>query len=362
MKLNHLCALALTCLALQPCAAQTTQKLSASKANEYALIYTLPLTVVDITIEAEHTECAPGEFYNYAKRQLGINNAITEASEQVTIKSVTLTPRGVPNTANRWQVQFKAGATPYILLNEAGCPVAVNTDTPAAVAEVKLPVAVAATPTALETEAARQAVTQEMTRSSSTSKRAELAAQRIFELRETRSDILSGQADNAPADGQAMQLVLDNLSAQEAALTAMFAGTTKTYTTVSTVTFEPDSADVYNKIIARLSATKGVVDSDDLSGAPITLSMSILDEGKLPVNEKGEAKRFPKGGFAYNIPGTALFTISYNGREYLAQEVSLAQLGTTFGIDPALFADKKEPSKVLLSPTTGAITLLGPAE
>jgi hypothetical protein len=362
MKFNNLCALALSCLVLQPCAAQTTQKLSASKANEYGLIYTLPLTVVDITIEAEHTECAPGEFYNYAKRLLGINNAITEASEQVNIKSITLTPRGVPNTANRWQVQFKAGATPFSVLNEAGCPLAVNTDKPAAAAEVKLPVAVAAEPTALETEAARQAVTQEMTRSSSTAKRAELAAERIFELRETRSDILSGQADNAPADGKAMQLVLDNLSAQEAALTAMFAGTTKTYTTVSTVTFEPESSDVYNEVIARLSATKGIVDIDDLSGAPITLSMSVLDEGKLPVNENGETKRFPKGGFAYNIPGTALITINYNGRECLAQEVTLAQLGTTFGIDPAIFCDKKQPSKVLLSPTTGAITLLGPAE
>jgi hypothetical protein len=159
-----------------------------------------------------------------------------------------------------------------------------------------------------------------------------------------------------------MKLVLDNIAAQEAALTAMFSGTTKTYTTVSTVTFEPDSAEVYNKTIARLSPLKGVVDNSDLSGSPITLSMYILDTAKLPVNDKGEAKRFPKGGVAYNIPGTALISISYNGKEVIAKEVSLAQLGVTFGIDPTVFVDKKQPSKATFDPTTGAILQLGPIE
>ena len=36
-----------------PAAAQTTQKLTATKANEYGLIYSLPVTELDITIEAE---------------------------------------------------------------------------------------------------------------------------------------------------------------------------------------------------------------------------------------------------------------------------------------------------------------------
>ena len=42
-----------------PAAAQTTQKLTATKANEYGLIYSLPVTELDITIEAEHTRRTP---------------------------------------------------------------------------------------------------------------------------------------------------------------------------------------------------------------------------------------------------------------------------------------------------------------
>lgn len=104
------------------------------------------------------------------------------------------------------------------------------------------------------------------------------------------------------------------------------------------------------------------MDSNDLSGAPIYISVDILEQGELPVNEKGETKAFPKGGLAYNIPGRALITLSYEGQQIASAEVSLAQLGVTFGLDPKLFTDKKQPSKLLLNPTTGAITLLGPAD
>lgn len=342
--------------------AQTTQKLSASKANEYGLIYSLPTTVVDITIEAEHTERTPGEFFNYARLKLGRNDAIDKPSRTVSVKSVTISPRGVPNNDNRWLVQFKAGGTtPYIILNENNCPVAVNTDQLPDDDKTALPTPIAAQPTALETPAAAQAVTQEMTLSSSLSKRADLAAQRIFELRENRSDLISGQADNTPPDGKSMQLALDNLSAQEAALTAMFVGTEKKYTSVSTITFEPDSESISNELFARLSPIDGVVDANDLSGAPIYISLDILEQGEMPLNERGEPKTFPKGGFAYNIPGRANISLSFEGRQIASQAIYLAQLGVTFGLDPKLFSDKKEPSKLLLDPNTGSIILLGPA-
>lgn len=355
-------AIAALCSAA-PAAAQNSHKLTAGKATEYGLIYSLPMTVVDITIEAEHTLKEPGEFYNYARKNLSISDAITAPQRSATIKSITVVPRGVPNPQSQWVAQFKAGATPYMLLDAAGIPLAINTEDIGDNARAQaLPTPKAAEPTPLETEAARQAITQEMTLSSSLSKRAELAAQRVFELREMRSDLLSGEATNTPPDGKSMQLMLDNISAQEAALTAMFAGTTKTYTTVSTITFEPDSTEVSGEIIARLSPVDGFVAADDLSGAPITLSMTILDAGMLPVNDKGEPKRFPKGGVAYNVPGTALITITYDGKTIASQEVALAQLGVTFGLDPDLFTDKKAPSKLILDQTTGAILKLGPAD
>lgn len=342
--------------------AQTTQRFTASKANEYGLVYSLPLTVLDVTIETKHTKRTPGEFFNYSRRHLAIDNAVREASSTVEVVSVTIVPRGVADAENRWQVQFKAGSTPWMLLTPDGRPLTINSEEAAEPAEPTLPAAQAPVPTILETEIARQAMTQDMIRSSSLSKRAELAAARIFELREMRSDLLSGQSDNPPADGRAMQLVLDNLSKQEAALTAMFAGTEQTWTEVRTVTVTPGEEGTADEIIARISPISGILDPDNLAGAPLTLTIADIAYGELPINEKGEEKKFPKGGVAYQIPGTARVTVNYEGRTVASQEMAFAQYGVTFGVDPSLFTDKKAPSQLRFDPTTGGILLLGPAE
>ena len=360
MRPTHLFIASLLALAAPMAQAQATQRLTASKAGEYGLIYSLPLTEIDITVETEHTRLEPGEFYNYARRHLAIDNAITEPSTTVTVKSITIGTRGVADPDNRWLVQFKSGSSPFMMLTADGTPLAVNTEDTGSSNTPALPVAQPARPTVLQTEAARQAMTEDMIRSSSISKRAELAAQRIFELRDMRSDLLSGQSDNPPADGQAMQLVLNNISAQEDALTAMFAGTRQTWTDVETLTLRPDSTDIDNEIIARISPFDGVIDADNLAGAPLTLSLRVLERGELPLNEKGEVKKFPKGGMAYTIPGTANVTVSYEGRVIFSADVALAQLGCTFGLDPALFTDKKAPSMLLFEPATGAVRLLAP--
>ncbi len=339
--------------------AQNTQRLTAAKSNEYGLIYSLPQTALDITVETTHTVSRPGEFYNYARRHLSINNAVTAESNKTTVTSVTIVPRGVADPDNRWMVQFKSGTSPFIVLNSAGIPLSVNAEPLSAESPV-LPVAKKAEPTILERDVARQAMTQDMIRSSSTSKKAELAAARIFELRDMRSDILSGQSDNPPADGKAMQLVLSNLAEQEEALTAMFAGTTTTWTDVRTFTVLPDSTGMAREVLARVSPREGIIEADNLAGAPVYVTVKPLDTAELPVNEKGEIKKFPKGGFAYCIPGSALVTVEFDGKTIASQEVQLSQLGVTFGIDPSVFTDKKSPSKAYLDPATGGILQLVP--
>ena len=56
----------------------------------------------------------------------------------------------------------------------------------------------------------------------STSRQAEVAAKQIYRIRESRLDILTGEADNLPPDGDAMKLVIQQLEAQEQALSQLF--------------------------------------------------------------------------------------------------------------------------------------------
>lgn len=339
--------------------AQTTQKLTATKINEYGLIYALPLTRVNVTFEATKTVRQPGEFFRYSKKYLGID-PITEPSVDYQLTGATLTSEGFADQDERYLVQFKSGSTPFMIVDQNDFPVAVNTEKSYEPLQPKLPKAVDAAPTILETPVAAQAVTAEMQQSPSSAKRAELAAARIFELRQSRSEIISGTAENMPSDGTAMQLALDNLAQQEAALTAMFVGTTQTSTEVGTYSFTPNAADnQVQTVIARLSPSSGLVDADDLSGRPITLTVKVTERGTLPKNEKGETKRFPKGGYAYRIPGTAQFSVTFDGNEVASESLPVAQLGVVFGLDPNIFTDKKAPAYAVMNPVTGAVVEIG---
>lgn len=338
--------------------AQTTQKFQATKANDYGLVYSLPTTVLDVTVVAERVVKRPGEFYMYAKKYLNVSDPVSEPSESWTVKRIIVNARGVADDGQRYLMQFKGGTAPYVVMDNADLPVAINTEDVDLPEAPVLPEPVGLSSTPLDTEAARYVISEEMLQSQSSAKRAELAAKRIYELRQSRSDLITGQADQMPPDGTAMQIVMDQIGAQEAALTAMFVGTEQRETAVKTITYVPRD-EVTRYVLARVSALDGIVDSDDLSGDPITLSLNITDRGKMPVNDKGETKEFPKGGVAYCIPGAASVKISFRGETCWEGSMEVAQYGIVFGLDPKMFTDKKAPAYLLLDPVTGAIKELG---
>lgn len=338
--------------------AQSTQKLTATKASEYGIIYSLPQTVIDITIEIERTVKKPGEYYQYAKKYLNTSAAITTYSEEVKLKSITVVPRGVANSKEQYLMQFKSGSTPFLILNEENVPLALNTENIPGINGEYMPMAVSSTPTPLETNAAKHVISSEIAQSQSSAKRAELAASQLFALRQTRQDILTGEAEQMPADGKAMELVLNNIQLQEDALWAMFNGTTQTSTLVKTITYNLDE-EVDNDVLARISSSDGVIDADNLAGMPIYISVDVIKKGELPMTEKGTPKTFPKGGVAYVIPGKVSVKIDCDGVNYYNKDINTAQHGVVFGLDPKMFMNGVAPSYLLFDATTGAIKELG---
>ena len=343
--------------------AQNTSKLTATKANEYGVIYTLPLTAFEVTLAVEKTVNTPGEFYQYARKYLN-TTPISEASTSWHITEAVVNATAVPDENERYLVTLKGGTNTYVMISDSNFPLSINDDAyTATVTTTPLPETIEAQPTVLELPVARQAVTEEMLQSKSSAKRAELAAAKIYELRRNRNEIIAGQADAMPSDGQAMELALASLDAQEAALTAMFLGTTSTSVEVKTYTVTiPENGDKKRTVVARLSALDGLIAPDDLSGDPIYFTFNPITRGQLPVNDKGVEKTFPKGGVAYRIPGTAQVKIEFDGETLATKTFDVAQLGVVFGIDPALFTNKKAPAYLHFNPLTGAIRELGTLE
>lgn len=364
MKLLQILLMAAATMVPATISAQQAQRLSATKANDYGLVYSLPQTMLKVTLEAEITVKKPGEFYRYAPKYLNVSNPITKESHSVRLLSAAIASYGVQDTEETFSIQFKSGNPVYVILDESGLPLAINTEETAEPDVVSIPEEMKAKPTPLETPAARQVISEEMLQSQSTAKRAELAAQAIFAIRQTRSDLITGQADNMPPDGKSLQLMLDNLQAQEEALTAMFLGTTSVSTQVESFIVNPDllvDNDKARVPVARLSAIDGIVDREDLSGSPVYLDLSVISRGEMPVNDKGQTLPFPKNGVPYRIPGELQATVLYDGDIYATRKLPASQLGIVYGLAPNSFTDRKAPIYVIYDSSTGAILRQGPA-
>ncbi|MCH5328315.1 MAG: DUF4831 family protein [Coprobacter sp.] len=337
--------------------AQETTKFTAGKHNEYGLVYTLPQTVFDIEVTATKTIQKTGPYYKYTEKYLGIPVTITENKEFWTLDNVNVSSYGVPDREQEYMVKFKSGSTPYMYLNKEGLLLAVNTDP---VEESTPSAAPAASRKKASPDNNRYAsvLTEEMLMSGSTAKMAEMAAKQIYRIRESRMDLSTGDSDQKPADGAALRLMMQQLDEQESSLMAMFLGTTQTEQVTKHFTWTPRN-ETANEIVFRISDLLGIVEKNDLSGAPVYINLKITEKGEYPLDAKGNVKEMPKNGLAYCIPGKAAIDIVFKGKPVFNGSFQVAQFGIVYGLDPSLFENKKTPSYVTFYPQTGAIREIG---
>ncbi len=106
-------------------------------------------------------------------------------------------------------------------------------------------------------------------------KKAESVAKQIYRIRETRMNILSGDVEHMPADGNAMELVLKELNKQEKALTSMFVGTKIVRPMKRYIYIElNDSALAEQQVLFTFSHKQGILDAADKNGEPVYVKIT----------------------------------------------------------------------------------------
>lgn len=332
-------------------------KRTATKSNDSGVNYFLPKSVLEIQVAVLKTETKAGLYYKYAEKYLGISNAITENKTYYELDNIRVVLTGVPDKDKSYLVELKSGTTaPFVYLTESGLICTINAEyTPPAEntsANEKSP---AASNTKLSAETL---FTEEYLRAGSTAKMAEILAKQIYKIRESRMDILTGNADNAPSDGVAMKLILEQLEDQEKALVELFTGTASQTTQTAIFEVEPN-AEIENEIVFRFSKHLGIVDNEDLSGQPVYLNLRKmgtvdLDDLEATADTKKKDKNADKGIF-YNIPGQGEVEIFYGTNRIYKGAFDITQFGTTQVLANPIFENKKAPVKVYFYPEIGAI-------
>ncbi|NDV78354.1 DUF4831 family protein [Dysgonomonas sp. 511] len=329
--------------------------MSAVKSNNYGVAYSLPKTMIEVNAHYTKTTRKVGEFYQYAERYLSISNPITEDAVIYTLTGIDATTQGIIDKDKSYLVEFKANSlSPFVTLTNDGLLCAINED----YAFPKVEMAELTPAEAVKTVDPRSYLSEEILRAGSTAKQAELIAKQIYRLRESRNNILTGDADNMPPDGQAYKLVMSQLDEQEKALTAMFIGTESSESGSERFTVVPNEKDIKDKVLFRFSAKLGIVSADDLSGAPVYLSLKNKEPRTEQVLTEKEAKEMEKkfsSGIIYNVPNKAVLTITYNSKDYVNTECDVVQYGVQDVLAKQMFDNNKRPIKVTFYPELGAV-------
>ncbi len=332
--------------------AQEVIKTSALKSNDYGVTYILPKTTLVINVEFSKTTLKAGPYAKYAEKYLGVtNNVITEDLVNYSLDKVDVSSKGIPDKNEAYVIEFKAKTSaPFVYLTKDGMICTINAEyTPADTNSKKEVQKQSAKDPGLT---AQSSYTEEYLRAGSISKMAEVAAKQIYKLRESRMDILTGDAENAPKDGEAMKIVLQQLEAQEKSLVELFTGSKSIEKEFASFEADP-TGNMEKDIIFRFSKYSGVVDADDLSGSPVYLNLKKMDSiVEAPVDPK--AKKDPKG-ITYNVPGKASIEVFFGTKQMFKGNIEVVQFGTKQILGTSIFEDKKGPVKVYFYPETGGI-------
>ena len=338
-------------LLLIPCllTAQTEVKDYEPGITEEGITYFLPKTEFYLVITTTRTTQYPGELAPFAARYLKLNPVALHKEELWKMQHVNLVTSGVADRDRAFSIKLKnKTSAPLVALARDGRLLAINADAQTSTiipqpkqVDDKRPL-----------EDPTKYKTQEILAAGSKEKMAEFTANEIFDIRESRSQLSKGQADYMPKDGEQLKLMLANLDRQEEGLLKLFTGTDRTDTVTFVLKITFDHA-FENKIIGRFSKFLGLVDANNLAGAPIYLSIEEQKDAPEP-KENNDKPQKVIPGVRYCVPGKALIRLKSDDKEYLKTILPVAQFGKIENLGNELF-NKHFNTHVIFDETTGGI-------
>lgn len=349
--------LPLCLLAFSPLCAQTSTSYYRPGVTTEGAVYYLPKTAVKVTVQVEKATYTPGDLCRYSERYLRIKDVSPDPAVSYRITAIRQEAVAVADTTKRYAVKFDARTSAcHVLLSDDGILRAINTDDKVAGRQSSADGQKTVFKNQHPTVNPHQYLSEEILAAGSTAKMAELIAQDIYEIRESRNLLVRGQADYMPKDGEQLRLMLSQLELQDRVLTSMFTGTTVNDTAEYCFTVVPDKA-ISRDVLFRFSQKFGLVDNDDLSGAPYYISIEDLGTAPKPepVDPKKSAKPVP--GIYVNIPGKMRSTIADMRQTVVTDEFAAGQFGHVELLSSALF-NKRYTTHLWLHPISGAVEKL----
>ena len=330
------------------------------QAGETALVYYSPKNTIVLDFEYTTESHEAGIYQEYAEDLLGITDGVQENHTLYSLHGVSIGTHTEADLTRPHKVNCEAGRQMQLLkLNDKGLLVGYN-----------LPVGQKQTSKRSRKDAVKSEIstgtnlpyTDEILEAKSIAAQAQAVAKQILRLRETRLYLLSGEVEHAPADGEAMKRVLEELSRQESMLVELFAGkkTTTTHHMRVEICPTPESGEIIQKHLF-FSDENGFTDGENIDADTIAITVSLMRQTLAPPIEevkKGKKDKnadVPQGSqIVYNLPGHGDVNVQYQGRILNHRLLPIAQLGVDVPLDRELFSGSELPV-IVFSEKTGNI-------
>ncbi len=351
MKINKLkITLASLLLGISSLVGQTeVRRYAVTEETDYGIVYRLPKTEIDVIVSLKEESYQKGQYQAWAKKYLA-QEPKAENETKYTIEGIRCELVGVPDEDKQYLVTFdKKTIAPCLYLREGNLIASVN-----AKAEPKIKAAVLRNANK-EIDWTLPALPRDYTMATTETKRAEIAATYLYELRETMNDISLGQAEQMPTDGEAMKLVLNRLKQEAKRTERLFLGDTAVRYRELRFRIKPTREAIEQDTLFRFSADWGVVDKKDLSGDPVLLSLDVVEQlPELSLEEREKLEK--KEGLIYNLTGMGLLRLKLNEEVLLEERLPLTQFGTIQSLNKKMFNLKNDTNtSVIFDERTGAI-------
>ena len=310
--------------------------------------YTLPRTVVTVTVVAEREVILRGPYAKFASQYLGISGAAMSDKENYRIIDASLGYYEEPDPAQTYQLDQPVDAQSKVFhwLSVAPQPKPLQADAEYEGANIgnnnpftdisPNPLYGATTEqNGLASDDSFGALPFNQTSSieKSTEQMAADAANAIFTLRKRRFDLVTGEMGEN-VFGAGLEAALKEMDRIEAEYLSLFIGKRYTQRIVKTYSVLPAAEGA--TIVCRFSPTKGVVPESDLSGRPIVIETAAENAEE----SAGSASAAPtkKGvvSVRYRVPSVRIVKLIDGNDELARERIPVFQMGNITSV-PVIF-------------------------
>jgi hypothetical protein len=329
-----------------------TEEIIAPVAVFEGVIYSLPRTGINITIEAKQTVFAPGPYAIFGESLLGIQELKTKPQKRWEIEKVTIDTYAEPDPVQFYKTIAIASSS--IQLTQDGCLAGINCKSP--VGKFIPVITNSMVVKSKDENLVFPYMIDNPTLSGRTpvEQRAAEAAGRILKARSQRYEIAAGMLDEFHPDGKAYEESFRELRQIEKDNLELFTGKSTSETYTYTFCFIPSSEGVKGEVLFRFDENLGVLQKNDFSGVAFMVDIekdnSFKDNFSDPVKDLLPGS--DKTGIYYRQPGMGNIRLVKELTVIATSRVPVAQFGYVKQLPAELLTGS---NCIEFHPETGAI-------